>query len=158
MSDALAFVCSPGPVPKQRRVLEGRAPAAAIAPGIAGSSGRAGGEGSNPSEEISIGEPIVPPYNGSKALPFAQVFHENKTAGASPDVEEAGKSSDSLLEEIRASPPPFGYYHGEQLEDDPQLTVENMKKFQAVVREFTKLSLVSIIVEYFFLLWCLSVY
>jgi len=27
--------------------------------------------------------------------------------------------SDSLLEEIRASPPPFEYYHGEQLEDDP---------------------------------------
>ena len=39
----------------------------------------------------------------------------------------------------------------EQLEDDPQLTAGNMKKFQAVVREFTKFSLVSTIVEYFFL-------
>ena len=71
MSDALAFVCSPGPAPKQQRVVEGRAPAAAVAPGITGSSRRAGGEGSNPLEEISVGEPIVPPYSGSKALPFA---------------------------------------------------------------------------------------
>ena len=70
MSDALAFVCSPGPAPKQRRVVEGRAPAAA-APGIAGSSRRAGAEGLNPSEEIPVGEPIVPHYNGSKALLFA---------------------------------------------------------------------------------------
>jgi len=131
-------------------VVEGRAPAAAIAPGIAGSSRGAGGEGSNPLEEIPVGEPIVPPYNGSKALPFARVFHENKTAGASPDVEEAGESSDSLLEEIRASPPPFEYYHGEQLEDDPQLTAGNMKKFPAIVQELTKFSLVSTIVEYFF--------
>ena len=133
-------------------MVEGRAPPAAIAPGIAGSSGRAGGEGSNPSEEIPISEPIVPPYNGSKALPFARVLHENRTVGASPDVLEAGESSDSLLEEIRASPPPFEYYHGEQLEDDPQLTAGNMKKFQAVVQEFTKFSLVSTIVEYSFLL------
>ena len=58
-----------------------------------------------------------------------------------------------MLEEIRASPPPFEYYHGEQLEDDPQLTAENMKKLQAVVREFTKFSVVSTIIEYFFLLW-----
>ena len=128
MSDALAFVCSPGPAPKQRRVVEGRAPTAA-APGIAGSLRRAGAEGSNPSEEIPVGEPIVPPYNGSKALPFARVLHENRIVGASPDVEEAGESSDSLLEEIRALPPPFEYYHGEQLEDDPQLTAGNMKKF-----------------------------
>ena len=62
------------------------------------------------------------------------------------------ESSDSLVEEIRASPPPFEYYHGEQLEDDPQLTAGNMKKFQPVVREFTKFSLVSTIVEYFLFL------
>ena len=31
------------------------------------------------------------------------------------------------------------------------MTAENMKKFQAVVREFTKFSVVSTIVEYFFL-------
>ena len=86
------------------------------------------------------------------------MLHENKIAGASPDVKEAGESSDSLLEEIRASPPPFESYHGEQLEDDPQLIAGNMKKFQAVVREFTNFSLVSTIVGYFFFLWCLSVY
>ena len=76
-----------------------------------------------------------------------------KIAGVSPDADKVEESSDSLLEEIRASPPPFESYHGEQLEDDPQLTAGNMKKFQAVVREFTKFSLVSTIVEYFFLVW-----
>jgi len=35
---------------------------------------------------------------------------------------------------------------------------ENMKKLQAVVRQFTKFSVVSTIVEYFFLLWiCLYI-
>ena len=77
-------------------MVEGKTPAAA-APGIKGSSRGAGAEGLDPSEEIPVGEPIVPPYNGSKALPFARVLHEVRTAGASPDVEEAGESSDSLL-------------------------------------------------------------
>ena len=54
------------------------------------------------------------------------------------------------------SPPPFECYHGEQLDDDPQWTAENMKKFQAIVREFTKFSVVSIIVEYFFPVWNFS--
>jgi hypothetical protein len=118
---------------------------------MAESSRRASGAGSQPSEEIPVGEPIVPPYNGSNALPFARLLHEDRTAIASPGVDE--ESSDSLLEEIRASPPPFEYYHGEQLEDDPQLTAENMRKFQATVQEFTKFSVVSTIIEYFFLLW-----
>ena len=107
---------------------------------MAESSRRAGGTGSQPSEEVPVGEPIIPPYNGSKALPFAQQLHEDRTADASPGVDE--ESSDSLLEEITASPTPF--------EDDPQLTAGNMKKLQAVVREFTKFSVVSTIVEYFF--------
>ena len=127
--------------------MEGGAPATA-APDMAESSRRADGEGSRPSEEIPVGEPIVPPYNGSKVLPFARLLHEDRVVGASPGVDE--ESSDSLLEEIAASLPPFEYYHGESLEDDPQLTVGNMKKFQAVVREFTKFSLVSTIIEYFF--------
>jgi len=122
-------------------VVKERAPAAAASSDVVESSRRAGGVGSQPSEEIPIGEPIIPPYNGSKALPFARLLHEDRTAGASPGVN--GESSDSLLEEITASPPPFEYYHGEQLEDDPQLTAENMKKFQSVVREFTKFSVVS---------------
>ena len=125
--------------------MEGGSPAA-VAPSMAESSRRA-----RPSEEVPVGEPIVPPYNGSKALLFARLLHEDRTADTSPGVDE--ESSDSLLEEIRASPPPFECYHGEQLEDDPQLTAGNMKKFQAVVREFTKFSVVSTIVEYFFLWW-----
>jgi len=147
---SLFFVCSPGPAPKQRRVVEEGFPAAP--PDMAESSRRAGGMGSRPSEEIPVGEPIIPPYNGSKVIPVAQLFHVSATAGASPDVGEEGESSDSLLEEIRVSPPPFKYYHGEHLEDDPQLTAENMKKFQAIVREFTKFSMISTIVEYFCLL------
>ena len=125
--------------------MEGGAPAT-VAPNMAEASRRV-----QPSEEVHVGEPIVPPYNGSKALPFARLLHEDWTAGASPGVDE--ESSDILLEEIRASPPPFEYYHGEQLEDDSQLTAGNMKKFQAVVQEFTKFSVVSTIVEYFFLWW-----
>ena len=115
--------------------MEGGAPAT-VAPNMAEASRRV-----QPSEEVHVGEPIVPPCNGSNALPFARLLHE---AGTSPGVDE--ESSDSLLEEIRASPPPFEYYHGEQLENDPQLTAGNMKKFQAVVREFTKFSVVSTIV------------
>ena len=129
-------------------MVEERAPVAAAPSDMAESSRRAGEAGSQPSEEVPVGEPIIPPYNGSKALPFARLLLEDRTAGASPGVDE--ESSDSLLEEITTSPPPFEYYHGEQLEDDPQLTAGNMKKFQAVVREFTKFSVVSTVVEYFF--------
>jgi len=106
---------------------------------------RAGGAGSQPSEGVPVGEPITPLFNGSKVLPFARLLHEDRAAGVSPE------SSDSLLEEIAASPPPhFECNHGEELEDDPQLMAGNMKKFQAIVREFTKFSMVSTIVEYFF--------
>ena len=90
--------------------MEGGAPPAA-APNMVESSRRASGAGSQPSEEIPVGEPIVPPYNGSQALPFARLLHEDSTTVASPGVDE--ESSDSLLEEIRASPPPFEYYHVE---------------------------------------------
>ena len=99
--------------------------------------------GSQPSEEFPVGEPIIPHYNGSKVLPIARLLHADKAAGVSPEAEEAEESGDSLLEEITASPPRFECYHGEQLEDDPQLTAGNMKKFQAVVREFTRFSVVS---------------
>ena len=108
----LLFVCSHGPVPKHRFVVGERAPAAAAAFDVADSSRRANGAVSQSPEEVPVGEPIVPPYNGSKALPFARLLHEDRTAGASPGVDE--ESSDILLEEIRASPPPFEYYHGKQ--------------------------------------------
>jgi len=101
LSDALAFVSSPSPAPKQRRVVEGIAPAVA-APDMAESSKRAGGAGSQPSKKIPVGEPIIPHYIGSKALPFARLLHEDRVACVSPEVEE--ESSDSLLEEITASP------------------------------------------------------
>ena len=93
------------------------------------SSRRDGGVGSRPSEEILVGEPIIPPYNGSKVLPVARLLHEERTVGASPELEEEEESSDSLLDEITASSPHFECNHGKDLEDDPQLTLGNMKKF-----------------------------
>ena len=56
------------------------------------------------SEEIPVGKPIVPPYNGSKVFPVARLLHAGKTTGVSPDAEEEEESSDTLLEEIRALP------------------------------------------------------
>ena len=100
---------------------------------IGESSRRVGGAGTQPSDEIPVGEPIIPPYNGSKVLLVARLLHEDRTAGASPDLEEEEESSDGLLDEITASPPCFECNHGEDLEDDPQLTLGNMKKFQANV-------------------------
>ena len=79
-------------------MVEERVPATAAAPDMAESSRRTGGVGSHPSE-IPVGEPIVPPYNGLKVLPFARLLHKDRTAGASPGVDE--ESSDSLLEEIK---------------------------------------------------------
>ena len=93
--------------------------AAATPSDVAESSRRAGGAGSQPLQEIPVGEPIIPPYNGSKVLPIARLLHEDRTAGASPDVEEEEESSDGLLEEITVSPPRFECNHGEDLEDDP---------------------------------------
>jgi len=95
-------------------VVEDRAPPAA-APNMAESSRRTGEMGSHPTGEIPIGEPIIPPYNGSKVLPVARLLHADKTAGVSPEAEEAEAevSGDSLLEEITASPPRFECYHGE---------------------------------------------
>ena len=124
-------------------MVEDGVPAAATPSDMAESSRRVGGARLHSPEEIPVGESIVPPYNGSKVLPVARLLHVDKTTGVSPDAGEVEESSDSLLEEIRASPPPFECYHGEWLEDDPQLTAENMKKFQSVVREFTKFSVVS---------------
>ena len=152
LSDIFDFDFSASVAPKQRRVVEDGVPTVATPSDMEESSRWVGGTGLQSPEEIPVGEPIVPPYNGSKVLPVARLLHVDKTTSVSPDAEEAEESSDSLLEQIRVSPPPFECYHGEQLEDDPQLTVENMKKFQVVVREFTKFSLVSTIVEHFFFL------
>ena len=58
-------------------MVEEGAPATA-ALDMAESSRRAGGAGSRPSEEIPVGEPIIPHYNGSKALPFARLLHEDR--------------------------------------------------------------------------------
>ena len=97
-------------MPKHRRVAEEGAPTTAAPSDVAESSRRIGGGGSQSPEEIPVGEPIVPPYNGSKVLPVARLLHAGKTTGVSPDA-EVEESGDSLLDEIRASPPPFESYH-----------------------------------------------
>ena len=74
-SDIFASDFSPGPVPKHRRVAEERAPAAAASADVAEFSRRVGGALSQSPEEIPVGEPIVPPYNGSKVLPVARLLH-----------------------------------------------------------------------------------
>jgi len=83
------------------------------------SSRRAGEAGMQSSEEIPVGDPIIPPYNGSKVLLVARLLHEDRTTGASPDLEEQEESSDGLLDEITACPPHFESNYGEDLEDDP---------------------------------------
>jgi hypothetical protein len=53
-------------------------------------------------DDIPVGEPIVPPYNGSKVLPVAQVLHEEETTGASPGLEEEEEeSSDTFWKKLR---------------------------------------------------------
>ena len=75
----------------------------AVIPSDVGESSRRAGEaGTQPSEEIPVGEPIIPPYNGSKVLPVARLLHEDRTAGASSNPKEE-ESSDGLLDEITAS-------------------------------------------------------
>ena len=48
------------------------------------------GAATQPPEKIPTGEPIVPPYNGPKILLIARLLHEERTAGASVDLEEEG--------------------------------------------------------------------
>ena len=57
--------------------------------------------GTQPSDDIPVGEPIVPPYYGSKVLPVAQVLHEEETIGASPGLEEEEESSDTFWKKLR---------------------------------------------------------
>jgi hypothetical protein len=89
-----------------------------------------------------------------RILPVSRLLHEEKPIGASTDLEGEGESSGDFVEEITTSPPPFEYYHGEDLEDDPQLMLGNLKKFQASVREFTRFSVVSPVFEYFSFYTC----
>ena len=86
---------------------------------VAKSSRRVGGMRLQSPEEILVGEPIIPPYNGLKVLQVSRLLHEERTAGALPDLEEEEESSDSLQDEITASPPRVECNHGEDLEDDP---------------------------------------
>ena len=56
-------------------MVEERAPTATAPSDVAESSRRDGGAGLQSSEEILVGEPIIPPYNCSKVLPVAQLLH-----------------------------------------------------------------------------------
>ena len=95
------------------------------------------------SQEIPAGEPIVPPYNGFERLPIAQLLYIDEPIGAEEELVEKGEYDDDLINEVRASPPPCEYNYDEDLEDDRQLTLGNLKKFQANICEFSKFSVVS---------------
>ena len=142
---------------KQRRVAEENSIVARIqktteVPDVPETSKIVDGSTTQSSQEISFGEPIVPPYNGSKKLPVARLLYTNEPAGKKEKLaEEEEESDDDLVEEVMASPPPCEYGHGEDLEDDLQLTLDNLKKFQVNIREFSKFSVVSIKSSTFFL-------
>ncbi|XP_039771103.1 uncharacterized protein LOC120639141 isoform X2 [Panicum virgatum] len=72
---------------------------------------------------------------GERDTPSAEEILTGGAAGAS--IEE---SDDELIKELTASPPPVIENLEEDLEDDPQLTAENIKKFQKNVREFHRFS------------------
>ena len=63
--------------------------------------------------------------------------------GAEEELVEKGEYDDDLINEVRASPPPCEYNYDEDLEDDRQLTLGDLKKFQANICEFSKFSVVS---------------
>ena len=108
------------------------------------------------SQEIPTGEPILPPPPASARLPFARLLHMSGQAGT---IEEASEElDDELREEIRVSPPAFEDYHGENLEEDPQLTQRNLNKFQENIQEFSQFSVVSDLSSTFFLCSMCSVY
>ena len=71
---------------------------------------------------------------------------EQAGGAAEASMEE---SEDKLIEELTASPSPIGDYLMEDLEDDPQLMQENIKKFQMNIREFTRFSVVSLLASTF---------
>ena len=71
---------------------------------------------------------------------------EQAGGAAEASMEE---SEDKLVEELTVSPPPVGDYLEEDLEDDPQLTHQNIKKFQTNIQEFTRFSVVSLLASTF---------
>ena len=68
-------------------MVEDGVPAAATPSDMAESSRRVGGTRLQSPEEIPVGKPIVPPYNGSKVLPVARLLHVDKTTSVSLDAE-----------------------------------------------------------------------
>jgi hypothetical protein len=111
-------------------------------PDVQETSRRGAGARRSSSQEIPSGEPIVPSYNGSVRLPVARLLYIDEPICASGEVTNEGESDDDLIKSLQASPPPCEYNHGDDLEDDPQLMFDNLKKFQANNREFSKFSVV----------------
>ena len=69
-------------------------------------SRQGGSAAGSSSQEIPSGDPIVPPYNGSKKLPVARLLYSDEPTGAPKGLTEEVESDDDLVNEIRASPPP----------------------------------------------------
>ena len=88
-------------------------------PDVQETSKRSSGAAGPSSQEIPIGEPIVPPYNGSVKLPVARLVYVDKPTGEPKGLVEEGESDDDLVDRLRALPTPCEYNHDESLEDDP---------------------------------------
>ena len=129
-----------GEVEKTQHLDESRSPTEATPENATASTGRPGLEGAGDemgtvgkgSEEIPSSGPILPPPPASAHLPIARLlFYMDDPAGTSEEAAMEDDSDDELVTDIRASPPSCEYNHGEDLEDDPQLTMANLRKFQA---------------------------
>ena len=83
----------------------------------------------------------MPPYNGSVKLPVARLLYTDEPTGTPEEIAEEEESGNDLIREIRASPP-CEYNYDEDLGDDPQLTLGNLKKLQANIREFSRFTVV----------------
>ena len=151
----LWFLVSPDESQKKQRTEEKPTAAATLGgekkiPDVQETSRRSCSVAGPSSHEIPSSEPIVPPYNGSVKLPFAQLVYVDKPIGEPEGLAKEGESDDDLVDRLRAASP-CEYNHDEDLEDDPLLTLGNLKKFQANIREFSKFSVVSIKSSTFFL-------
>ena len=71
------------------------------------------------------------------------MLYIDEPIGAEEELVEKGEYDDDLINEVRASPPPCEYNDGKDLVDDPQLTLGNLKNFQANIREFSRFTVVS---------------
>ena len=142
------FLVSPDESPSQKRWTEEKTAVATTTrdaekiPDVQETSKNSAGARGPVSQEIPTGEPIVPPLPPYIKLPVARLLYTDEPIGTPEEIAEEEESGNDLIREIRASPPPCEYNYDEDLGDDPQLTLGNLKKLQANIREFSRFTVV----------------